>query len=253
MTSIEYLLLFLSPVLGGILAFSIGKKYTNLMKIGLVFGGGFLFVTCILHLIPENLHHEHSPMKLFIVLGFFFQIILEKFSEGIEHGHLHLDAPHGHDHHHDHSHYHGKTWTLSIGMLVSLSIHSLMEGVPLGGHFEFNDHGHNPLLAGVLMHKLPSAFALITVLHQTGMKKSMLWLLLLFFASMNPLGAVIGAWLQDGQTGSSLHHVFDILTALATGSFLHISTTILYENNDHHKLSPVHLAAAAGGGLIAIL
>lgn len=253
MTSWAYLLLFLSPVLGGVIALSLGKKYAKLMKVGLVFGGGFLFVTCILHLIPENLHHEHAPMKLLIVLGFFFQIILEKFSEGIEHGHLHLDAPHGHDHHHDHSHYHGKTWSLSLGMLISLSIHSLMEGVPLGGNFEFNHHGHHPLLAGVLMHKLPSAFALITVLHQTGMKRNMLIGLLLLFSCMNPAGAWLGAWLQDGQEGGSMHQVFDGLTALATGSFLHISTTILYENNDHHRLSPVHLLAAASGAIIAIL
>jgi zinc transporter ZupT len=85
------------------------------------------------------------------------------------------------------------------------------------------------------------------------MKRNILLLLLVLFSLMNPIGAALGAWLQEGQTGGSLHQVFDILTALATGSFLHISTTILYENNDHHKLSPIHLVAAASGGLLAIL
>jgi hypothetical protein len=60
-----------------------------------------------------------------VMVGFFLQLLLEKMSQGVEHGHLHLDQPHGHDHgsHHHLTHPH-----TSWGLLIGLSI------LPFGGH-----------------------------------------------------------------------------------------------------------------------
>ena len=98
MSGIQWLLLALSPLLGGSVVLNFRIKETTWLKRALVFSGAFLFVTCLLHLIPEIVESDIVYAKLFIVLGFFLQMVLEKYSEGIEHGHIHMDMPHGHDH-----------------------------------------------------------------------------------------------------------------------------------------------------------
>lgn len=60
--------------------------------------GGLLFSTAILHLVPEVLAYGHRTENLWLLSGFFLQFILEKFSAGIEHGHLHHEAQHQCDH-----------------------------------------------------------------------------------------------------------------------------------------------------------
>lgn len=175
-------LLILSPMLGGMLVLSVQSKFSAQLKLLLTFCGGFLFATAVLHLLPEVFETNHHYEGLLILVGFFLQMLLEKFSEGVEHGHLHLEGSHGHDHgHHDHSHFHRNG--LSYGLLISLSIHSLVEGIPLNGTFSLEQgFWQNPLLFGVIIHKFPSAFALMTVLRQSVAKPAKRLWMLLFFA-----------------------------------------------------------------------
>lgn len=252
MSGAALLLLLLSPLLGGILVLLVKARFARQLKMLLTFCGGFLFATAILHLLPEVFKTNHHYEGLLILVGFFLQMLLEKFSEGIEHGHIHLDAPLGHDHHHhDHSHYHKHSHSLSIGLLLSLSIHSLVEGVPLNGSFGLDlPLWQNPLLIGVLIHKFPSAFALMTVLKQTGMATNKLLLMLFAFALMTPLGVGIGHLLLQSNL-PAMGEVFHIMLALATGSFLQIATTILYESTTNHQFNWKHILLAFLGGLLA--
>lgn len=248
------LALFLSPVLGGLLVMQLKSAYARQLKFVLTFCGGFLFSTAILHLLPEVFRTNHHYEGFLILVGFFFQMLLEKFSEGVEHGHIHLDGPLGHDHsHHDHTHYHKKTNTLSLGLLLSLSIHSLVEGIPLNGTFKLDQpFWQNPLLIGVVIHKFPSAFALMTVLKQTGQSTARLWTMLLGFALMTPLGVGIGYLLLQSNNGVN-GEMFHILLALATGSFLQIATTILFESTTNHQFNVRHVLMAFLGGALAFM
>ncbi|MFM7748453.1 MAG: ZIP family metal transporter, partial [Bacteroidota bacterium] len=93
------LALLLSGLLGGLLA----RTYQGAMdrlrfRWMLTFCGGLLFSTAILHLLPEVLAYGHPTENLWLLSGFFLQFILEKFSAGIEHGHLHHEANHYCDH-----------------------------------------------------------------------------------------------------------------------------------------------------------
>ncbi len=243
-------LLFASPLAGGLLVMAVKPHLTKPLKMLLTFCGGFLFATAVLHLLPEVFATQHHYEGLLILVGFFLQMLLEKFSEGVEHGHLHLEGHAGHDHGpHDHSHFHKHG--LSFGLLLSLSIHSLVEGIPLNGSFSIDQpFWQNPLLFGVIIHKFPSAFALMTVLRQSALNNTQRLGMLLFFALMTPLGVLLGHFILaagHGQTSETFH----VLLALATGSFLQIATTILFEGTVNHQFSARQIFLAFAGALVA--
>ena len=53
-----------------------------------------LICVCVLELIPSLYKMDYENTGLFILLGFFLQIILDYFSHGIEHGHVHVKKNH---------------------------------------------------------------------------------------------------------------------------------------------------------------
>lgn len=245
-------LLVASPIAGGLLVMAMKPHMAGPLKMLLTFCGGFLFATAVLHLLPEVFATQHHYEGLLILVGFFLQMLLEKFSEGVEHGHLHLDGHAGHDHGpHDHSHFHKHG--LSFGLLASLSIHSLVEGIPLNGSFSIDQpFWQNPLLFGVVIHKFPSAFALMTVLQQSKLSRAKRLGMLCFFALMTPIGVLLGHFILGGQTEAN-NEAFHILLALATGSFLQIATTILFESTVNHQFSARAILLAFAGALIAFV
>lgn len=245
-------LLIASPVIGGLLVMAVKPPFARSLKMLLTFCGGFLFATAVLHLLPEVFATQHHYEGLLILVGFFLQMLLEKFSEGVEHGHLHLEGQAGHDHGaHDHSHFHKHG--LSFGLLLSLSIHSLVEGIPLNGSFSIDQpFWQNPLLLGVIIHKFPSAFALMTVLQQSAISKGKRLGMLFFFAAMTPLGVLLGHFILGAQSEVN-NETFHILLALATGSFLQIATTILFESTVNHQFSAKAILLAFAGALLAFV
>ena len=89
MFSINNIILFLAALLGGLAVFLFKKENTKNLKLVLSFSGAYLFAITILHLMPDVYESGNKYTGLFVLLGFSFQIILEQFSEGIEHGHIH--------------------------------------------------------------------------------------------------------------------------------------------------------------------
>ena len=81
-------ILFVSALLAGIAVFFVKRDNTQLLKLVLSFSGAYLFSITVLHLIPE-VYHSHQTsgeiIGLFILGGFLFQLVLEHFSQGIEH------------------------------------------------------------------------------------------------------------------------------------------------------------------------
>lgn len=67
------------------------KNKTNL-KLLLAFSGSFLLSLTVMHLLPDVYESGKTSIGIFIMFGILFQIILEFFSKGAEHGHVH-----GHD------------------------------------------------------------------------------------------------------------------------------------------------------------
>lgn len=222
-----------------IVAFLEHANKQRIIKMLLAFSGGFLLSIAFIHFLPELYHHSFHNIGLFILLGFLIQLLLEFFSGGIEHGHIH--------HHHN-----GK---IPWGILIALGIHSFLEGIPLAAPFTgyelatTHHHGsNNTLLMGIIFHQIPVSIALMTLLISSKIKKSTIWLLMGLFAITTPLGLVTG--LLSESLVAALN--FDIILAIVVGMFLHISTTIIFETSENHKFNFVKLISILVGFIVAI-
>ncbi len=232
MESWKLILLFLSCFLGGMAIFLFKKDNTQRLKLILSFSGAYLFAITILHLIPEVYHQGDHRIGLYVLGGFLFQILLEQFSEGIEHGHIHK-------HHHDH-------YVFPFGIMFSLCLHAFLEGMPLA-------QGHqNELFFGIGLHHIPASFALASVLMQNKISKNSIIVLLILFSTMSPLGYLLSEALSQGSIGN-LDDYFDKIMGVVIGIFLHISTTILFESSVDHHFNLRKLAAVLAGIGIALL
>lgn len=242
MNATVYISLFLSVILSGlsVLAFRINNRN---LKLVLAFSGAYLFALSVLHLIPEIYSSGTKNIGLFILIGFFLQILLEFFSEGIEHGHVHI-------------HKHGEH-AFPFAMMIGLSIHSFLEGMPLAESFtrtHMHDGSHhdsgNSLLVGIILHNIPIAIALMTMLLDSHIKRSTAIVLLVIFALTAPAGA-----LTSNIIGGSTDFVtvyFDRIMAVVVGIFLHISTTILFESNENHRFNLLKFITILIGAGVAI-
>lgn len=228
------LILFVSAFLSGLSVFLFKKDNTHFLKLILSFSGAFLFSITVIHLIPEvyeSSSDSSSILGFFILGGFLFQLVLEHFSQGIEHGHIHA-----HDHH-----------AFPIGIMISLCLHAFLEGMPIAA-------GHQKeLVFGIAIHHIPAAFALGSLLINTSLNSPKITLCVALFAVMTPLGFLFSTFLSDGAYGDISRH-FDKIMALVIGIFLHISTTILFESGsaNHHIFNKRKMIAVLLGSLVAI-
>ncbi len=217
-------ILFISASIAGLAVFFVKRDNTNYLKLILSFSGAYLFAITVLHLIPHAYTEGNTSPEvigLYILGGFIFQLLLEQFSQGIEHGHIH---------HHEAG--------FPLGIMISLCLHAFLEGMPLvSGH-------QSQLVFGIAVHHIPAAFALGSLLLNTRLSKNAIIVLLLVFASMTPLGFLTSNVLSDGEVSNLSQH-FDKIMAVVIGIFLHISTTILFESGsaDHHHFNKKKMAA----------
>ena len=212
----KILVLFLGAFSGGISVFLFkGDNHKNL-KLVLSFSGAYLFGITVLHLIPDAYHGNDNYVGVFILIGFLFQIVLEQFSEGIEHGHMHKP---------DHDHI-----AFPLGILISLCIHAFLEGMPLA------EGNQNQLVWGIALHHVPAAFALATVLLANKQSKGKTISFVILFAIMAPAGYFFSNTLSRGGIGN-LQQYFNRIMGIVIGIFLHISTTILFESSSDHKFT----------------
>lgn len=204
---------FLFPILAVILGFilaTITKNHKSWnTKLLLSFSGSFLLALTLFELLPEVYEHLDTKLAgLIIMCGIMLQLVLELFSKGAEHGHVHM-----------HSHDTIFPWSL----FISLCIHSFLEG--------FSIHDHNDMVYGVLIHKIPIAMLITMFLFQSNYTKGQIAIFLLVFAAMTPLGTYIA------HTWEAVSDYSQIMNAIVIGIFFHISTTILFESGDGHKFN----------------
>lgn len=247
---LKLLVLFLTPLLSGLLIFFVPATRGSNFRLLLVFAGSYLFGITVIHILPE-LYHQPVGVELiglFVLAGFFLQQVLEYFTSGIEHGHIH--TPHSHDHPHTpHSHHHREVSALVL--LTALCLHAFLEGgmlaqpMAIGPHYDMN-----AILLGIALHRAPAAFALMAVLtFQLGSKKSAIPYLI-GFSIAAPIGLLLSSYLTQNEvlSGNGLIYLY----ALVSGNFLHISTTIVFESSPDHRFNARKLAVAIVGALLAV-
>ena len=140
MTLTTIIAFFLLPLLAGALV-KVLRPEAKWLRLLLSFSGAFLLGVVFLHMLPELYEEEGGRIGVWVLGGFLLQVVLEFFSHGIEHGHMHFHA--------------GKA--LPVVTLASLCLHSYAEGIPFA---DPEVAGDIPFLVGVLLHKMPMAIAL---------------------------------------------------------------------------------------------
>ncbi|MFY0601112.1 MAG: ZIP family metal transporter [Cyclobacteriaceae bacterium] len=229
-------ILIISTLAGGLLSNSLDFK-PETIRYPLIFAGSFLFSITIIHILPEVYSSGMNPMRigLYVLIGFFLQQFLEYFTSGIEHGH----------HHKGHEFSGVSKWS----MVIALVIHSILEGALLTHDSPFHEkHESYSLLAGVLLHKVPAAFALMTTLKSGERFTLPQWGILVLFSLASPIGLVL-----SGYTLNISSNALTILFAVVSGSFLHISTTIFVESSPNHHFGVKKIMVSLLGAAIAIL
>jgi len=218
----NYILPLLSVLIGFSIAIWLKPQAKKNLKLLLAFSGSFLLSLTVMHLLPDVYESGNVKVGIFIMVGILFQIILEFFSKGAEHGHVH-----GHD----------KLTQMPWLLFISLCIHALLEGFPVGHH-------HN-LAIGIAIHHLPIAIILTTFFIQAELNKTALFLFMLSFAIMTPLGTLIS------DTLPVLNNYYTELTAVVIGILFHISSTIIFESSEGHKFNIAKISMIVLGIVLA--
>jgi zinc transporter ZupT len=218
---------YILPSLGVLLSFAFvyitKPKKKEHFKLLLAFSGAFLLALTIFELLPQVYAGSNTKtIGVYIMCGILLQIFLEFFSKGAEHGHVHLSYT---------------TTDFPWLLFASLSLHSLLEGLPI--------HSNHTIVYGILIHKIPIAIILSIFLLGSKLKPVYAILFILFFAAMTPLGTFIAANVQ------SISEYIIPLNALVIGVFLHISTVILFESSEGHKFNLRKLVVIILGIVIA--
>ena len=84
-----YIALILSVLVGIVIVYGL-KPSTKTVQLLLAFSGAYLLSITILHLLPEVYTSKNTSVGLYILLGLLLQLILDFFSKGAEHGHIHI-------------------------------------------------------------------------------------------------------------------------------------------------------------------
>ena len=244
---INVIILFLSAMVPGLVILRYAKINERNLRFFLIFAGAYLFSMTVIHLIPDLFLSDTDPfdLGLYILIGFFLQKVLENFTSGVEHGHLH-------------KHLHG---TSVIYLLVALAIHSFLEGSILtdslhSHHAPASVHNHShggssKILLGVVMHKIPAAVALMALLVAQLKQKRKAVILLLVFALCSPLGLITSEYLSHASIMPE--HYMIIFFAIVTGGFLQISTTIFIESDPQHRLDWSKFSVSILGAMAAVI
>lgn len=231
MQPLLYIALLFIPVLAGGISVFFARLNENKLKLLLAFSAAYLLALSFLHLLPECYMVLNYKAGVWVLTGFFVQVLLEFFSHGIEHGHAHI---------------HAKDHKIPFVMLAGLYLHSFIEGLPLS-YIYTSSVADISFLIGISLHNIPIAMAFAGLLLHEHITKQKVLVYVLLLACMAPLGAFAGIYISGAFAGYSA-----MSTALVVGIFLHIATTIIFESSEkNHRYHISKLLSIVLGILLA--
>lgn len=214
------------------------------------FAGGVFLAACLLDIIPDYLsdigtvldaREVETPFPLpefIIAAGFFMVLILEKIVQSFREmrGAREERAPllhdHGHGHgpatardlessgHHVHVDLQAHSSFRSFMLFLSLSLHSVFEGLAIG--LQSTDSKVLEICIAILVHKSIIVFSLSVKLVQSTVNPLWVAAYIVVFALMSPLGIAIGIGVMEAQlTAGPL--IQAVLEGLAAGTFVYIT------------------------------
>ena len=193
------------------------KKWTSRqLHLFIAFGAGVFLGAIFLHLLPDALANGTSNMASgMVLLGFLIILLVERTL--LRSHKLHCDD--GCLHRHE---------MVGITAFIGLSVHSLTAGFALGVGMA------DPELAliifiAIIAHKATAAFSLSTIFCLAEFSRKKTLSLILAFALMTPLGAIISLPFISSLKDISLA----IPIGLTAGTFLYVATMDLLPEAFH--------------------
>lgn len=185
------------------------------------------------HILPELFEVLGHQAGIVLLIGFLVQIFLENYSKGVEHGHAHAV----------------QSKTALIITYAALCVHALIEGMPLASALFDSVIGFDQeLTLGIMLHKIPVAITLATILVKSNISKAKALLWLAGFIGCTLVGSLFQYYFGAGSVD-----LMFISLGLTVGILLHVSTTILFESSDHHHLSPRKVMVILLGVLLGLI
>jgi zinc transporter ZupT len=189
-------------------------------------------------------------------LGFLTLVLMEHMmlSMGVGHSHGAVeegDVEHGHSHAHkdDDKKPQVLSETFSLTAFAALAIHSLVDGVVIGGSFRVSAKIGARVAVAIVLHKSPDGFVVASLLTATNRSRKPMWVAAL--SSITPIGAIVGYALLTGIRPSVLGGVL----GFAAGTFLFISAAgiipeLLHEGD--RKKGPIAAVILGWGGILLV-
>ncbi|KAM8763245.1 zinc transporter ZIP1 [Acanthopagrus schlegelii] len=216
------------------------------------FAGGVFLAACLLDIIPDYLSDIHAeldartvettfPLPEFIMAaGFFTVLILERIVMNCREmrGAAEERAPlisdnrngHGHGHgtspdlegsgHHVHVDFQAHSSFRSLMLFLSLSLHSVFEGLAIG--LQNTDSKVLEICIAILVHKSIIVFSLSVKLVQSAVPPLWVAAYIGVFALMSPIGIAIGISVMEAQLAAGML-IQAVLEGLAAGTFVYIT------------------------------
>ncbi|KAM6979655.1 zinc transporter ZIP1 [Aplochiton taeniatus] len=218
------------------------------------FAGGVFLAACLLDIIPDYLSDINAeladrdvetsfPLPEFIMaLGFFMVLIMERVvlncqqrrAADSERAPLLQANSHGHGHghggassrdlegsgHHVHVDLQAHSSFRSFMLFLSLSLHSVFEGLAIG--LQTTDSKVLEICIAILVHKSIIVFSLAVKLVQSAVTP--LWVVAYvgFFALMSPVGIAVGIGVIEARLAAGAL-IQAVLEGLAAGTFIYIT------------------------------
>lgn len=229
--SVYSAMISVSVVVGGVVPVFLSwtRKYIHYL---LAFSAGLMLGATLIHLFPESFEMLGAKASLWVLAGFIFLYIFQKFLT------VHICEM-----------LECEVHKLGISAGIGICAHSLTDGIALGSGLLLAGHGDLGFVVflTIFFHKLPEAFALTCVLlHERHAKSRIVFFNLLLILTV-PLGALLVRFLggiHPEVTGAAL--------AFSAGTFLHVSLSDLLPHVHEHAEKQVPIVVSFVLGLLAM-
>ena len=277
--TISCLVIVITSTTGGMLLAALRITHTQLQLMVSMIAGLMLGVA-LLHLLPMSVEILPQPHWAFFtallgLLVMFFLIRAFHFhqhatleadvesepagadrDEACQHDHGHT---HGHTHEHaprsteNHQHAHKSSAASWLGLVIGLSIHSLLDGFALAAAVNAESGGFYlgalGIMLAIALHKPLDNMMVTSMMIARGSSRNSMFVFNLLYALTCPLGALL-LWLGIAQASELQHWILGLALAFSAGVFLCISLGDLlpelhFHTHDRFKLSAALLAGVA--------
>lgn len=232
-------------------------KHSTVLSSTLCFGGGVLFATSVIHILPDVRTDLPNWSELVFCLGFFFIYMIDVFISTFYGKQNESSTSEGNSFNNDSVRTYGAVEVASepvvsfngqqsrgtqrpktcmnFGLLIAFSVHSLLEGLVIG--IQDTPRGVLLLLGAVCSHKLLVAFCLGAELVADGQPWQTLICPMSVFIFGSDVGIILGMIFQ-ADDASGLHSTVPLIEGLAGGTLLYIALCEIIPRERARKLPP---------------